>query len=172
MASGPTFTEKELADQAGKVKIQSSSRTNRFCISKAHSQKVFIVSGSSAGVGKELAQILYSRNAKVYVAAEKASNVIAQIKSKFPDSKGDLVYLADLTAIKKSAEDFLSKEQRLDVLWNNAGVMATPQGSVTKQGYELQLSTNNVAPFLFTQLLTPILARTAKSARPGSVRVV
>jgi len=58
------------------------------------------------------------------------------------------------------------------VLWNNAGVMIPPQGSKTKQGYELQLGTNNVAPFLFTKLLTPILIKTAKVAPPGAVRVV
>jgi retinol dehydrogenase-12 len=77
-----------------------------------------------------------------------------------------------LTTIKKSASEFLSKESKLDVLWNNAGVMVPPQGSKTKQGYELQLGTNNVAPFLFTKLLTPILTKTAKEAPPGSVRVV
>jgi hypothetical protein len=58
------------------------------------------------------------------------------------------------------------------VLWNNAGVMIPPQGSKTKQGYELQLGTNNVAPFLFTKLLTPILIKTAKLEPPGTVRVV
>jgi retinol dehydrogenase-12 len=66
----------------------------------------------------------------------------------------------------------LKREKRLDVLWNNAGVMVPPQGSKTKQGYELQLGTNNVAPFLFTQLLTPLLIETAKTASRGSVRVV
>lgn len=50
--------------------------------------------------------------------------------------------------------------------------MIPPQGSKTKQGYELQLGTNNVAPFLFTKLLTPILLKTAKLEPPGSVRVV
>lgn len=50
--------------------------------------------------------------------------------------------------------------------------MIPPQGSKTKQGYELQLGTNNVGPFLFTKLLTPILVKTAKSAPAGSVRVV
>ena len=50
--------------------------------------------------------------------------------------------------------------------------MASPQGSKTKQGYEQQLGTNNVAPFLFTKLLTPLLQRTAATAPPGSVRVV
>jgi NAD(P)-dependent dehydrogenase (short-subunit alcohol dehydrogenase family) len=66
----------------------------------------------------------------------------------------------------------LNKEDKLDVLWNNAGVMAPPQGSKTKQGYELQLGTNNVAPFLFTKFLTPILCKTAKTAPTGTVRVV
>lgn len=80
--------------------------------------------------------------------------------------------LDDLTTIKKSAEEFLSKETKLDVLWNNAGVMIPPQGSKTKQGYELQLGTNNVAPFMFTKLLTPILAATAKTAPTATVRVV
>ncbi|TVY41840.1 putative oxidoreductase [Lachnellula occidentalis] len=154
----PQFTEKNLPDQTGKV---------------------FIVTGSSSGVGQELAQILYSHNAKVYIAArsaEKATRAIESIKTNFPSSKGQLVYLHldldDLTTIKASAEEFLGKEDKLDVLWNNAGVMVPPQGSKTKQGYELQLGTNNVAPFLFTKLLTPIMIKTAKSAPTGTVRVV
>lgn len=154
----PKFTEKDVADQAGKV---------------------FIVTGASSGIGEELAQILYSLNAKVYVAArseDRASKSIQRIKSSYPNSEGELIFLRldldDLTTIKKSAEDFLGKETKLDVLWNNAGVMTPPQGSKTKQGYELQLGTNNVAPFLFTKLLTPILIRTAQTAPPGSVRVV
>ncbi len=141
--------------------------------------QVFIVTGSSTGVGKELAQILYAHNAKVYIAArseEKSTKAITSIKTAFPNSKGELVYLhldlADLTTIKASAEEFLAKEQKLDVLWNNAGVMIPPQGSKTKQGYELQLGTNNVGPFLFTKLLTPILLKTAKASPPGSVRVI
>ncbi len=130
-------------------------------------------------MGKELAQILYSHNAKVYVAArspEKADKAIASIKTNFPNSKGELIFLKldldDLTTIKASAEEFLSKESTLDVLWNNAGVMIPPQGSKTKQGYELQLGTNNVAPFLFTKLLTPTLISSAKLKPPGAVRVV
>ena len=50
--------------------------------------------------------------------------------------------------------------------------MIPPQGSKTEQGYELQLGTNCVAPFLFTKLLTPILIETAKKAPKDSVRVV
>lgn len=137
------------------------------------------MTGASSGVGKELAQILYSHNAKVYIAArssEKTSAAIASIKSAIPNSKGELVFLHldldDLSTIKKSAENFLSKEERLDVLWNNAGVMVPPQGTKTKQGYEAHIGINNLAPFLFTKLLTPLIIKTVKVSGPGSVRVV
>jgi retinol dehydrogenase 12 len=60
----------------------------------------------------------------------------------------------------------------LDCRWNNAAVMSPPQGSVTKQGYEPMLGSNTLGPFLFTRLLTPLLASTAKCSPPGSVRVI
>lgn len=80
--------------------------------------------------------------------------------------------MADLSTIKASANEFLSKEEKLHVLFNNAGVMKPPNGSKTAQGYELQLGVNNLGPFLFTKLLTPTLARTARVEDPSSVRVV
>jgi len=109
---------------------------------------------------------------------DKALKAIKEIKSSPADkaSTGQLDFLfldlSDLSTIKSSAAVFTSKESKLDVLWNNAGVMMPPQGSKTKQGYELQLGTNNVAPFLFTKLLTPILTHTAQAAPLGSVRVI
>ena len=154
----PTLTEKNLPDQSGKV---------------------FIVTGSSSGVGLELAYILYLHNAKVYIAARnptRVANAISTIKSRAPHSTGSLhplhLDLDDLTTIKSSAEAFLKDNDRLDILWNNAGVMIPPGGSQTKQGYELQLGTNNVAPFLFTKLLSPILASTASKSPANSVRVI
>ncbi|EUC44908.1 hypothetical protein COCMIDRAFT_96972 [Bipolaris oryzae ATCC 44560] len=154
----PTFTESSLPDLK---------------------DKVFIVTGASAGVGKELARLLYSRNGTVYAAArstEKTTAALAWIKEQHPSSKGKLAHLHldlnDLEGIKPSVENFLAQESRLDVLVNNAGVMMTPQGSKTKQGYEQQLGTNCVAPFLFTKLLTPLLVSTAKKEPAGSVRVV
>jgi NAD(P)-dependent dehydrogenase (short-subunit alcohol dehydrogenase family) len=66
----------------------------------------------------------------------------------------------------------LKIEDRLHVLWNNAGVMVPPQGSQTKQGYEQQLGTNNLAPFLFTKLLAPVLKATALTEPVGSDRGV
>ncbi|KAJ9360160.1 hypothetical protein C8Q69DRAFT_466861 [Paecilomyces variotii] len=154
----PRFTEENLSDQKGKV---------------------FIITGSSGGIGKQLAAILYGRNATVYVATrskQKAESAISEISQTYPDSKGQLIFLhldlGDLTTIRKSAEEFLKKESRLDVLWNNAGVMVPPAGSKTAQGYELQLGTNNIGHFLFTHFLRPVLKQTAESSPKGSVRVV
>lgn len=137
------------------------------------------MTGSTSGIGKHLAAILYERNGNVYIAArstEKAQQTIKELQENFPDSTGKLTYLhldlSDLSTIKASAENFLQSESRLDVLWNNAGVMAPPQGSKTKQGYELQFGTNNLGPFLFTEFLRPLLVETAKSAPKYSVRVI
>lgn len=137
------------------------------------------MTGSNTGVGKELAQILFSKNAKVYVAArseDKANNAIEEIRQANPNSTGELAFLplnlSDLTTIKSSAESFLAKENKLHVLFNNAGVMTPPKGSKTTQGYELQLGVNNIGPFLFTKLLTPTLVSTAKAEPPNTVRVI
>ncbi|KAI1320751.1 hypothetical protein F5Y16DRAFT_389574 [Xylariaceae sp. FL0255] len=145
------------------------------------SDKVYIVTGANTGVGKELSSMLYSKNAKIYVAARskpKAEAAIADIQSQHPSSKGQLSFLsldlADLTTIKSSAEQFLSQETKLHVLFNNAGVMKPATADAkTAQGYELQLGVNDVGTFLFTKLLKPMLASTARSENsPGSVRVV
>lgn len=132
-------------------------------------------------MGKEVARILYSKNAKVYIAArseERAAEAIDDIKKAAPKSKGSLVFmkldLGDLTTIKASAEFFLTRESKLHVLFNNAGVMYVdlngPQ--TTPQGYEMNLGVNVLGTFLFTKLLTPALISTAKSEPAGSVRII
>ncbi|VZI09784.1 unnamed protein product [Fusarium fujikuroi] len=155
----PPLTEKNLPNQKGKV---------------------FLVTGASGGLGKLLVDILYQHNGKVYLAARsqsKTEEVIKEIKSAHPSSTGELHFLHleldDLSTIKPAATQFLERESRLDVLWNNAGVMIPPEGSKTKQGYELQYGVNNIAHFLFTLLLRPALeAAAASGSAPNSVRVV
>ena len=129
-----------------------------------------------------MAHILYSKNAKVYVAArseDRANRAIADIKKTWPRSKGKLTFLhldlADLSTIKSTVERFTSQESKLHVLFNNAGVQAlkNTDGSIkTAQGHEIHLGVNVIGVFLLTKLLTPILVTTAKSEPPHSVRVV
>ncbi|KAI0169712.1 putative short-chain dehydrogenase [Hypoxylon sp. FL1284] len=153
----PTFTENDVPNLQGKV---------------------YLVTGSNTGIGKELARMLYSKNAKVYIAArsqDKANNVIGEIKKAYPSSKGDLDFLKldlnDLTKLKASADEFLAKETKLNVLFNNAGVQnPLPEPSKTIQGFEYHLGVNTIGTFAFTKLLTPILVSTAKAE--GTARVV
>lgn len=129
-----------------------------------------------------MAQILYSKNANVYVAArseDKANRAIADIKKTWPHSKGKLIFLhldlADLSTIKPTVERFTSQESQLHVLFNNAGVQAlkNTDGSIkTAQGHELHLGVNVIGVFLFSKLLTPTLVATAKTEPPNTVRVV
>ncbi|KIW53401.1 hypothetical protein PV05_08976 [Exophiala xenobiotica] len=156
----PPLTEKTLADQTSKV---------------------YLITGANTGIGYHLSAILYSHNAKVYIAARsesKAKDAIASIQQLHPHSKGSLEYLhlnlSDLTSIKATAEDFMRRETKLHWLNNNAGVMVPPAGSKGSQGMDLQFQTNILGPFLLTKLLLPVLRRTAESEpnnSKGTVRV-
>jgi NAD(P)-dependent dehydrogenase (short-subunit alcohol dehydrogenase family) len=82
----------------------------------------------------------YAKNATIYIAGRspsKAEQAIKLIFTTAPFSTGKLEFLlldlADLSTIAKSVKEFLAKERRLDVLWNNAGVMRPPAGSKTVQ---------------------------------------
>ncbi|KAK3369706.1 hypothetical protein B0T24DRAFT_669084 [Lasiosphaeria ovina] len=156
----PAFTERDLPDLQGKV---------------------YIVTGANTGIGKEVARFLYTKNAKVYVGArseEKARKAIDDIQKAAPESTGSLIFLyidqADLTTVKAAAQTFLAQEQTLHCLFNNAGVKVgdTRPPPTTVQGYELSIGVNCVAAFLFTKLLTPVLAATAASQPANTVRVV
>ncbi|KAF5536688.1 Oxidoreductase short-chain dehydrogenase [Fusarium napiforme] len=157
-AGSPKYTENDLPDLKGKV---------------------IAITGSNTGVGKEIAKMVYSKNAKVYMFARtttKNEKARDEIKAAFPESHGELICiqldLADLDSVQAAAEEFISREDKLHVLFNNAGVGFPEYGSKTKQGYELQLGTNCLGSFALTQRLTPVLVETAKASSPGSVRVV
>ncbi|OQD65447.1 hypothetical protein PENPOL_c006G01707 [Penicillium polonicum] len=134
--------------------------------------KVYVVTGANSGIGKDIARILYAKNAKVYLlcrSEDKALKTIQDIEKASPDSKGALIFIAcdltDLKNVKTAADVFLDREQRLDVLFNNAGVMVGPSEPgepipVTAQGHELCLGVNCVATHLLTKLLTPTLIAT------------
>ncbi|KAF2205450.1 NAD(P)-binding protein [Delitschia confertaspora ATCC 74209] len=156
----PTFTERNIADLSGKV---------------------YIITGAASGIGLELAKILYSKNATVYIAArslKRAKGGIDTIKNAVKQSRGNLepmVFdLGDLKSIKPAVQQFQGRESRLDVLFLNAGVMTPPANSKTVDGYDLELGTNCLGSFLLTRLLEPTLKQTVamSDTLPNSVRVV
>ncbi|KAJ4341103.1 hypothetical protein N0V95_007323 [Ascochyta clinopodiicola] len=139
--------------------------------------KVILVTGGNAGLGKQtVAYLAAHKPARIYLAARtasKASSAIADIKSSVPNAC-DIVHLPlDLTSfssIAQAAATFHRAETRLDILINNAGIMACPY-STTKEGYEIQFGTNHMGHALLTKLLLPTLLRTAETPG-GDVRIV
>ncbi len=124
---------------------------------------------------------LARNGAKVYMASRtesKARDAIEKIKKAVPNADIHFLQLdlTELAAVRKAADDFLAQEKRLDILLNNAGVMAMPY-EFTKDGIEIQVGTNVVGHYLFTMLLLPTLYNTSKLpeyANPDSpsVRIV
>ncbi|KAF9524305.1 NAD(P)-binding protein [Crepidotus variabilis] len=138
--------------------------------------RVVIVTGANAGVGKETAKALLAHNAKVYIAGRNKDKVDAAIKELKEQTGHEAIFLkldlGDLTSVKASAEEFLSKEKELHILFNNAGVMVPPHNQLTAQGYDLQFGTNILGHFHFTTLLLPALLAGTKTSPDQKARVV
>lgn len=102
----------------------------------------------------------------------KADASLVRLAEVHPTSTGHISFLHldlnDLSTIRASADALRARTDRLDVLVHNAGVMFPPKGSATAQGFELQLGTNCLAPFLLNHFLHPLLAATAKSPASAS----
>lgn len=132
------------------------------------SGKRAVVTGASGGLGAETARALCGAGAEVTLAArdvEKAEGVAASIRAAQPGARVAVAHL-DLTSlddIRQCADRILESGDSLDLLINNAGVMACPLIRI-ENGWELQLATNHIGHFLFTGRLLPAL-RAGSSAR-------
>jgi NAD(P)-dependent dehydrogenase (short-subunit alcohol dehydrogenase family) len=136
------------------------------------SGKTFIVTGANSGIGFEASRALAAKRATVVLACrslEKGKAAVDAIRARTPDAKVVLerLDLGDLAAVRSFAARFLEDHDRLDVLINNAGIMAIPR-LTTKDGFETQIGTNHLGHFALTGLL---LARLVESAPARVVTV-
>ena len=143
------WTEADIADQSGRTAL---------------------VTGANSGIGFEAARALAQHGARVLLGcrdAHKADGALARIREVAPDADVSILPLdlADLSSIRNAAGRVAADEGRLDLLINNAGVMALPKYE-TADGFELQFGTNHLGHFALTGLLLDIL-----NATPGA-RVV
>ena len=129
--------------------------------------RIAIVTGANSGIGFEAAKELAAKGALTVLACRnliKGEEAARAIRAATPDASLELLALnlADLSSVRAFVDDYLARHDRLDLLINNAGVMALPYRQ-TADGFEMQFGTNHLGHFALTGLLLPTLLAT-----PGS----
>ena len=125
-------------------------------------KKVVIVTGGTAGIGKETARLLYKLNATVIITGrdkKKAEALFEQLPMHTPQRPKMKFYqvdFKDLNQVKQFAQTIKSKYKKIDVLVNNAGMMS-PKHALSEQGVELTMAVNHLAPVYLTSLLMDLL---------------
>lgn len=138
--------------------------------------KVIVVTGGNSGCGKETVLRLAKHDpARLYLAARsqaKFDDAMKDISAAAPNNNVKFLELnlSSLASVKKAADQVIAESDRLDILINNAGIMAHPHG-LTEDGYEIQFGTNHMGHALLTRLLLPLMQRTA-SQPDSDVRIV
>ncbi|KAG4068072.1 hypothetical protein HA402_011405 [Bradysia odoriphaga] len=134
--------------------------------------KVMIVTGGTSGLGLETARNLAGRGGRIYIASrdeKKGNDSVKDIRKTTGNQDVHFIKvdLASLKSIQRFSEIFHAKENRLDVLINNAGI-GTGTYQKTEDGFEMDIAVNHLGPFLLTNLLLDLL----KASAPSRILVV
>lgn len=132
--------------------------------------KVAIVTGGNAGIGYFTAKAFADAGATVVLGCrsiEKAEAAVEKLKAETNNQNISFLQLdtSDLDSVRKFAEEFESKFDKLHLLINNAGIgsIADNSPNLSKQGFELVFATNHLGHYLLTRLLLPLLKFSAPS---------
>jgi NAD(P)-dependent dehydrogenase (short-subunit alcohol dehydrogenase family) len=138
--------------------------------------KRILITGANSGIGYHAALKLVRKGAEVLLACRdrrRGEAALSRLDADSPGPRAELVLLdlASLASVRSFAEKELAQHRPLDILINNAGVMAPPKRLQTVDGFELQFGTNVLGHFALTALLMPALeqAATASAERPRVV---
>jgi NAD(P)-dependent dehydrogenase (short-subunit alcohol dehydrogenase family) len=134
--------------------------------------RTVVVTGANSGIGFEAAVMLAQRGARVILACRDPGRGHAArdlLLARAPGARAELMSLdlSSLSSVRAFAESLRASVDGLDVLVNNAGIMAIPRRE-TVDGFEMQIGTNHLGHFALTALLWPLL-RTRHGARVVSV---
>ncbi|GAB4834426.1 Short-chain dehydrogenase TIC 32, chloroplastic [Ancistrocladus abbreviatus] len=136
-----------------------------------------IVTGASSGIGAETTRVLAMRGVHVVMAVrnvDAGKSVKESILQEIPSAKIDIMELdlSSMASVRKFASEYNSSGKPLNLLINNAGVMATPF-QLSKDNIQLQFATNHLGHFLLTNLLLNTMKRTVnESNREGRIVIV
>ncbi|XWS61191.1 hypothetical protein CRYUN_Cryun07bG0104600 [Craigia yunnanensis] len=128
-----------------------------------------IVTGASSGIGTETARVLALRGVHVIMGVRNMAvgrDVKEAIVKEIPTGKVDAMELdlSSMASVRKFASDFCSSDRPLNLLINNAGIMANPF-MLSKDNIELQFATNHIGHFLLTNLLLDTMKKTARASK-------
>ena len=123
-----------------------------------------VVTGANSGLGFGLTGRLAAAGAEVIMAVRnraKGEDARAQVLREHPGAALHLLDLdlASLDSVRSAAQSLLDDDRGIDILINNAGVMAVPDRRETADGFEMQFGSNHLGPFALTGLLMPALQR-------------
>ncbi|KAJ3085567.1 hypothetical protein HK102_014043 [Quaeritorhiza haematococci] len=135
--------------------------------------KTIIVTGANTGLGLETSRVLALHGATVILCSRNPKNgeaAVAKIKEQQPDANVTTMTLdlGSLKSVKEFADAFLAKYSVLNILINNAGIMACPK-ALTTDGFETQFGVCHIGHFYLTQLLFPLLIKSATPESPSRV---
>jgi len=121
-----------------------------------------VITGANSGTGKEAARRISAAGGHVVMAVRdeaKGGAAAADIRREVPDAILEVrrLDLANLASVRAFADGLHAEGRPIDVLINNAGVMAVPKRMTTADGFELQFGTNFLGPFALTNLLLPLV---------------
>lgn len=123
--------------------------------------KVVVITGANSGIGFEACRMLAGRGANVVMACRdevRMGLAMASLRTTVPGAMVDglVLDLTSLSSIEHASNELATSHHHIDVLINNAGVMAVPERT-TAEGFELQFGTNHLGHFAFTGRILPLL---------------
>ncbi|KIJ39342.1 hypothetical protein M422DRAFT_32788 [Sphaerobolus stellatus SS14] len=125
---------------------------------------VAIVTGGAVGIGYYTVLALLQKNARVYIVTRSVTKANEAIRKLREETGREAIFLhldlADHASVRRAAREFTNKEEKLDILFNNAGVMLVPLDQLGAQGYDLR--TNALGHYYFTSLLKPLLNQSTR----------
>jgi NAD(P)-dependent dehydrogenase (short-subunit alcohol dehydrogenase family) len=132
--------------------------------------KLAVVTGATGGLGYQTALGLALAEAEVVLTGRndaKGREAISKIRRQFPDARisFEALDLANLASVADFAQRFATAHSSLDLLINNAGVMALPTRQITADGFEMQFGTNYLGHYALTAQLLPMLRSAAHQPR-------
>lgn len=120
--------------------------------------KIALVTGGYSGIGLETTKALVEVGAEVIIPARRVSIAKKELSGIIEDKNIIEVNLADPSSVIKVVDQLLDSNLTLDILINNAGIMACPQ-MPTKEGWDLQFAVNHIGHFILTKGLMPAMQK-------------